>query len=166
MNKALEKLNLLGVLALAALCVVQWRVNREANTAVVRMEKAQQEQSAKIAEQEKEIAGNRADLESFRSQLIATKSSETELSRKVVEAERANRQLTVEVEGLKESLTNWVVAVRERDVQLQRAATEIKGVVEARDEAIEKYNALAKTHNQLVADVNRAATNAVAAAAK
>jgi chromosome segregation ATPase len=164
MNKALEKLNLLGVLALAALCVFQWRVNREANTAVMRMEKAQQQQSAKIAEQEKEIAGNRADLESFRSQLMTTKTSETELNRQVAEAEKANRQLTAEVHGLKESLTNWVAAVRERDAQLQRAAKEIQGVVESRDEAIEKYNTLAKTHNQLVADVNRAATNAVAAA--
>src|SRR5690349_7464292 len=107
MNKALEKLNLLGVLALAALCVFQWRVNREANTAVVKMEKAEHALNVKIAEQEKEIAGNRADLETFRSQLMATKSSEAEFSRKFAEADKANRQLTVEVEGLKESLTNW-----------------------------------------------------------
>ena len=165
MNKALERLNLLGVLALAALCIFQWRANREANTETLRLEKARQEQSSKIAEQDKEIAGQRADLDVFRAQLTTTKAAEMELGRKVAEGDRANRQLVAEVEALKSSLTNWVAAVRERDQQIQVAGAELKKVAESRDEAIEKYNALAKTHNQLVADVNRAATNSVARAA-
>ena len=162
MNRLLEKINLAGVIALAGLCVFQWRVNRDVNTEVIRLQKAQQEQSAKIAEQEKTIGGQTADLETFRTHLTTAKSGEKELRGKLAESERANSQLGVEADQLKNSLTNWVAAVNERDKQLQLATEQLKGVVEARDEAIEKYNALAKTHNQLVAEVNRTRTNAAA----
>jgi chromosome segregation ATPase len=162
MNRFVEKFNLIGIVALAALCVFQWRVNREVNTEVARLQKTGHERNAKIAEQEKTIAGQGADLESFRTQLHAAKGVEKELTAKIVEAERANRQLSVEGEQLKLSLTNWAAAVSERDEQLRRAATNIQELISSRDEAIAKYNALAKQHNQLVADVNRAGTNTAA----
>ena len=162
MNRFLTKLNLLGILGLAALCVFQWRINREANIEVIRLQKTQGEQSAKIVEHEKTIAGQGADLESFRAQLTATKTAEKELLTKLAAADRGNHQLTIEVEQLKLSLTNWAAAVSERDQQLRRATTNVQDLIASRDEAIEKYNALAKQHNQLVVDLNRAATNSTA----
>jgi chromosome segregation ATPase len=162
MNRFLTKLNLLGVFALAALCVFQWRINREANIDVIGLQKSQREQSAKIAEHEKTIAGHVVDLESFRAQLTATKNAEKELTSKLTAADRNNHQLTIEVEQLKLSLTTWAAAVSERDEQLRRATTNIQDLIASRDEAIEKYNGLAKQHNQLVADLNRAATNSTA----
>lgn len=162
MNRFLERVNLVGVIALAGLCAFQWRVNREVNSEVIRLQKAQHEQSAKIAEQAKTIAGQDADLETFRGRLMAAKSKEMELRGKLAESERMNRQLAGEGEQLKSSLANWVAAVNDRDNQLERATADLKSLVESRDVAIEKYNALAKTHNQLVADFNRTATNAAA----
>jgi chromosome segregation ATPase len=159
MNRFLERLNLIGVLALAGLCVFQWRVNREVNTQVNRLQKTQFEQTAKIAEQQKTIAGQGMDLETFRAQLLASKSEEKQLSANLFDSERTNRQLDSQVGQLKESLTNWVAAVSERDKQLEHITANLKSLIEARDEAIEKYNTLAKTHNQLVADFNRMATN-------
>lgn len=160
MNRFLERVNLVGVVALAGVCVFQWRINRDVNTEVIHLQKTQQEQSAEIGEQEKTIAGQVADLETFRSQLIGAKADEKETRAKLTASERANRQLSAEAEQLKASLTNWVAAVKERDKQLEHTMTDLKSVIESRDDAIEKYNALAKTHNQLVADVNRSATNA------
>jgi hypothetical protein len=147
---------------LAALCAFQWRVNRETNTELIGLQKRQHEQSAEIGRQQKTIAGQGADLETIRSQLTAAKRAEIELAGKLAGQERANQQLTVEADQLKLSLTNWVAAVSERDEQLRRATTNLQELIHARDEAIDKYNALAKQHNQLVADVNRSATNSAA----
>lgn len=106
------------------------------------------------------MAGQAADIESFRAQLVASKVEEKKLRDKLGEAERATRQITVEPEQLRVSLTNWVNAVNERDKQLENTATQVKELLQSRDDAIEKYNALAKTHNRLVADFNRSVTNA------
>lgn len=160
MNRFLERLNLIGVIALAILCAFQWRVNRDVNTELNRLQKARQEQSAKAAEQEKTIAGQGADLEMFRAQLASARTGEKELRTRLAEAERASRQSEAEAEQLKSSLTNWVAAATQRDKQLERAAADLKSLAEARDDAIDKYNELARKHNQLVQDFNRAATNA------
>jgi chromosome segregation ATPase len=159
MNRFLEKFNLVGIILLAALCAIQWRVNRDANVEAAQLRKTQLEQSAQIAEHKKTIAGQTIDLESFRTELMATKGAEKELAGKLSEAERANRQLVVETEQLKATLTNWVAAIAERDEQLRRASTNIQELIVARDDVIEKYNGLVKQHNQLVAQVNRPATN-------
>jgi chromosome segregation ATPase len=163
MNKFLERFNLIGVVALAGLCVMQWKVNRDVNTEVIRLQKAQLEQGAKIKDQEKTIVGQASDLETFRAQLVTAMDEKKSLGGKSVEMERANRQLEAETGQLKSSLTNWVAAVKARDEQLQETTTQLKTAVASRDEAIDKYNDLAKKHNQLVADFNRAATNMAAA---
>ena len=115
MNRFLEKFNLVGIVVLAALCAFQWRVNRDANVEANQLRKTQMEQSAQIAEHKKTIAGQTIDLESFRTNLMATKNAEKEVARKLSEAERENRQLVVETEQLKATLTNWVAAIAERD---------------------------------------------------
>ena len=52
MNRFLHWFNLAGVLALALLCVVQWRLNRQLNLELNAAEKARQQQAARLGEQE------------------------------------------------------------------------------------------------------------------
>jgi hypothetical protein len=164
MNRHLEKLNLLGVVILAVLCVAQWKINRDTNLQLASAQKFQQEQTTKIAEQEKVIQNHLADLETFRVQLTSAKASEKELEKKFAESDGANRELVNERDQLKASITNWAAAVETRDQQLRLAATNLQSLVQSRDEAIEKYNDLARRHNELVSDINRSRTNAIAAA--
>jgi hypothetical protein len=166
MNKLLEKVNLIGVLALAVLCVAQWKINRATNLELHSAQKKHQEQASTIEENKKTIAGNLADLESFRVQLTSVTKSEKELSAKNRDLELKERDLTLENEALKSAITNWAAAVETRDQQLRQAATNIQSVAQSRDEAIDKYNELAKRHNQLVAEVNQSRTNTVANSAQ
>jgi chromosome segregation ATPase len=161
MNRHLEKLNLLGVIILAVLCVAQWRINRDANVQLQSALKQNHEQSKKIADQQKTIQATGADLEFFRTQLTAAKSSEKSLEKKLTDSERTTLQLTDETAALKTAITNWAAAVDTRDHQLRQAATNIQNLVQSRDDAIEKYNALAKRQNDLVAEINRSRTNTI-----
>jgi chromosome segregation ATPase len=162
MNRHLEKLNLLGVVILAALCVAQWKINRDTNLRLQSAQKFQHEQTTKLSDQEKAIQNHLADLETFRTQLTATKARETELEKKLAESDQTNRQLTNERDQLKSTITNWAAAVETRDQQLRQAATNLQALIKTRDEAILKYNDLAKRHNELVTDLNRSRTNALA----
>jgi chromosome segregation ATPase len=162
MNRFLEKLNLVGVIILAGLCVAQWKINRDANLDLQHAQKIQREQTTKLADQEKMIQGQVADLEVFRAQLLETKASEKELENKFTVVDRANHELTNERDQLKTSISNWDASVKARDEQLRQASTNLQKLVQSRDDAIEKYNDLAKRHNQLVGEVNAARTNTVA----
>ena len=161
MNRFFEKINLIGVIILAMLCVAQWKINRAANLNLQAAQKLNREQTAKISEYEKSIQASAADLESFRSQIIAAKAGEKDLEKKLADSERNSLQLTSENGALKTAITNWAAAVETRDQQLHQAVTNIQFVVQSRDEAIEKFNALAKRQNELVAEINRSRTNTI-----
>ena len=53
MKRALMWINLVGVTALAVLCVVQWQRDRRLNLEINRLEKQHYAQQERIAEQEK-----------------------------------------------------------------------------------------------------------------
>ena len=161
MNRLLEKLNLLGVVILALLCVAQWKINRAANLHLQSAQKQNHEQAKKISDHEKTIQANTTDLETFRTQLSSTKTAEKDLEKNLADAERNSFQLKSETAALKTAITNWAAAVETRDQQLRQAATNIQSLVQTRDDAIEKYNALAKRQNELVAEINRSRTNTI-----
>ena len=161
MNRFLEKINLLGVVILAVLCVAQWKINRAANLELQTTQLLNREQTTRISEQEKTIQASTADLEAFRGQLVTTKGSEKNLEKKLAELERKTLQLASENGALKSSVTNWAAAVETRDHQLHQAVTNIQTLVFSRDDAIEKFNDLAKRQNELVAEINRSRTNTI-----
>jgi chromosome segregation ATPase len=162
MNRLLEKLNLLGVLALVALCVVQWRINRAMHLELKSAQTLHQEQAKKISDHESTVRGQAADLETFRAQLTGTKAAEKDLRAKYSESEKSNRQLVAERDQLKSSLGEWQAAVAARDEQLRAASTNLQALAIERDRAIEKHNEVAKRMNELVAQANLAASNAAA----
>ena len=75
MNRFLHWFNLAGVLALALLCVVQWRLNRQLNLELNAAEKARQQQAARLGEQEQRLKGGATDLDGFREQLTRATAS-------------------------------------------------------------------------------------------
>lgn len=171
MNRALSYINLGGVLLLAALAIGQWQVNRRANLQVIQLERIGQDQSAKIAEQDKTIKGQTADLETLREHLTKTQATLKETDTKLASTEKEVRQLSDERDQLRISVTNWAAAVTARDEQLKLANIELKKLGDDRNEVVGKFNDLAAKYNSVVKDLNEArarlaGTNAPAAPAK
>jgi septal ring factor EnvC (AmiA/AmiB activator) len=136
MNRLLQIVNLLGIVALAALCGVQWMVNRAANLRAVDLEHVRIAQSEKITEQQTMIGNEESDLEEFRQRLKLAESQIDDLHKQLVASETERARL--------------VAAVQARDAELVKAIAAIKTLIAERDEAIAKFNDLVGKYNALV----------------
>ncbi|MCI0534347.1 MAG: hypothetical protein L0Z50_03890 [Verrucomicrobiales bacterium] len=154
MTRSLQLINFFGVLALVALCVVQWRANRQVNLELIALEKTRLEHVAKLEEQERIIKGLTVDLDSFREQLARANVTAMDTESRLVSAERTVLQLTNERDQLKASVANWANAVTARDEQLKAAAEQLQKLAADRDEAVTKFHELAEKHNEVVKNLN------------
>src|SRR5687768_7251196 len=96
MNRAMQFINLVGVLLLVALCVAQWQVNRRTNLRAIELDRLGQEQRVTIGEQQKTIKGQAADLDAFREQLTRTHGTLKETETRLATVEGEVRQLSAE----------------------------------------------------------------------
>jgi DNA recombination protein RmuC len=156
MNRSLQYVNLIGVLALAILCAAQWRANRLLHLQAIELEALQQEQTKALADREAKLKGAGADLDTFRQQLARLSDAVKAADAKAAATERDVRQLTVEREQLKTSVTNWAAAVTVRDERLKEAQAQLQKLVQERNETVAKYNQLAAKFNDVVKDLNEA----------
>jgi chromosome segregation ATPase len=162
MNRFLQYFNLLGVVALAALCAVQWQANRRVNLESSALEKTRLEQTAKIVEGEKALHGVQADLDGFRGQLSRASTSLQEASDKLRVAERQVADLTAERDQLRVSVTNWSAAVTARDERLKANAEQLQKLATERNDSVTKFNELAGKYNSVVKDLNELRTKVAA----
>jgi chromosome segregation ATPase len=156
MSRRLQLANLAGVLALAILCVVQWKRDRALNLDVNRLEKARIENEQTIAEQQKNLKGLNSDLAMFKEQLTGARTELSEAQEKLRDVETQNSRLISERDQVRESLTNWMNAVHVRDERLKEANASIQDLADRLNAAIEKYNELATNYNSVVNDLNEA----------
>jgi chromosome segregation ATPase len=156
MNRALQYLNLCGVLVLAALCAVQWQHDRQLNLQTIQLEKARQAQQQKISEQEETARGLSADLADFKQRFKAEHDDLEDAKRKLRENENTVASLTIEREQLKESITNWTAAVAQRDALMKEANGRIEELSTQLNASIQKYNELATNYDNVVKDLNEA----------
>ena len=166
MIRRLQLANLAGVLALAILCVIQWKRDRALNLDVNRLEKARIENEQTISEQKKNLDGLNSDLAMFKEQLTGARTELSEAQEKLREMETQNSRLISERDQVRESLTNWMNAVHVRDERLKEANASIQDLADRLNAAIEKYNELATNYNSVVNDLNEArqsSTNSAAA---
>ena len=154
MNRFLQFANLLGVAALAVLCVMQWNANRRVNLEASSLEKTRLEQTARIEQQEKNIKGQAADLDHFREQLTLGSAALKETETKLAQAVREIVQLAAEREQLKASVTNWAAAVTLRDERIAKGNERIRQFGEDLNANIRKFNELAESHGKLVKNWN------------
>lgn len=157
MNRKLQFVNLFGVLALAALCVVQWRQNRQLNLGLNELEKVRQAQEQKLAEQDKAMRGLTEDLARFKAQFTSAQGELAATREKLGVAERTLLQVSTEREQLQINLTNWMNAVTERDAKLKEANERITEVVGRLNESVAKFNQLVTNHHDVVARYNELA---------
>jgi len=158
MSRRLAALNLVGVLALAVLCVFQWRMNRTLNLDINTLEKSGQVQAARISEQEKNLQGLSADLENFRGQLTRAHAELRDTSGKLQTSEHEAAQLGVERDQLKESIVNWTAAVQVRDERIGEANDRIREIGERLEQGAGRFNALAHRYNDTVRQLDELTT--------
>jgi chromosome segregation ATPase len=156
MSRRLQFVNLFGVLALAALCVLQWQRDRRLNLNLAATERICQTQERQLAENTKTIAGLTDDLARFKADYSTARTEATELQEKLRAAEREKAQFAHDCEQLKESVTNWAAAVAARDERLTEANTRLRDLAAQLNETVGRFNALATNYNKVVEDLNRA----------
>ena len=150
MNNRLNYLNLVGILALAALCVAQWQRDRRLNLDLGRLDQMRLQQAAKIDEQAGQLKGLNEDLSQLKTSLASEQSLRSQVEQKVASAENANQQLTLERDQLKAAITNWANAVAVRDERMKEANARIEQLAADLNASIRKYNDLATNRNAAV----------------
>jgi chromosome segregation ATPase len=153
MNR-LHCVNLIGVLALAALCVAQWQRDRRLNLEINRLERQRFDREAGVAKQEQAMRGLNADLAQFKEQFGKSSSELNDVHQKFRAAERDLLQLTRERDQLKSSITNWASAVATRDERLKEASVQTRRLADELNGSIRRFNELASNHNGIVKDLN------------
>jgi chromosome segregation ATPase len=165
MSRFIQIVNLVGVLALAALCASQWIQNRALNGLFNEAEKSRLALVEKLEQQGKELQAKVADLDDLRERVVRVNQELQETGEKLRVTDRRLVQLESERDQLKSSITNWVQAVAVRDEQLQKSGAQLNDLMTDRNQIVGKYNELAERHGKLVKDWNDqqarlAATNA------
>jgi chromosome segregation ATPase len=143
MNRVLQWINFLGVVAVAALCVVQWSVNRRLNLETADLERKQIILDAKLDEQSKTIRDQAADLEEFRTRVQLSEQA-------LADAEKKLRTLQAERDRLDASRNLYAAAVAQRDSIIKKASSEIEQAWNDRNDAVKKFNDLAAKYNAMV----------------
>ena len=154
MKRPLQFVNLSGVLILAAVCVFQWQRDRRLNLDLRQSERTRQAHEQKLDEQDRNLRGLNSDLTQLKEQLGHIHSEAKDAQKKLEEAGRENRQLTVERDQLLQSVTNWSHAVTVRDLRLTEANERIHLLAADLNASIQKFNELATNYNAVVQSLN------------
>ena len=139
----------------AALCALQWRVNRQLNLDLNTAEQARHQQATRLDEQAKRLTGGASDLDGFREQLTRATASLKLAESKLATLEQQVKPLTNERDQLRTSVTNWAAAVSARDAQLKQAGADLQKLATDRNATVLKFNEVATQQNSLVKELER-----------
>ncbi len=154
MNRTLSYVNGAGVLALAILCVWQWRANRNAAIEVHRLTRVEQQQAAKLDEQQKSAEACAADLNQFRDQVARAHSNIVEVETRLRTAEHELAQAINERDQLKGSMSHWTQAVASRDARLKEVGEQLQELATERNKVVQQFNEVAGKYNGVVNELS------------
>jgi chromosome segregation ATPase len=146
--------NFLGVVALAVLCTAQWGQNANLGQQINQFQKERADQQAKLADDDKTIKDNAADLDDLRTRLSALESSLKGSQDKLAKAQADNARLTADETQLKSALDKFEQGVVARDAALKDAGDRIQKLQAERNDAVTKFNDLATKYNATVQQLN------------
>lgn len=152
MNRVLTWFNLVGVLALALLCVLQWRANRHLNLEWIQGERHRQEQAAALEQQATTAADQASDLAGLRDHLARATKERQDAHTQLALVERQFGQALAKTDQLQAALTNWTAAVAARDARLKEATEQWRAALQERNDTVTRFNELAVRYNRLVQD--------------
>ena len=161
MRRLLNACNFVGVVALAVLLAAQWHVNSQLNLRADELDRDRQQQTQKVAEQDKTIKANAADMEDLRGRLeradAATKDVQSKLNaanEQIAKLTSEYKQIESQRDQLKDALDKWRTAVSDRDQALKDSSDRLQKLATERDDAVKRFNDLATRYNETVKELN------------
>jgi chromosome segregation ATPase len=147
MKRFFDVFNLLGIGALAWLCVAQWTTNGQLSRENDRLETIRLQQAATIETQRQTIAGQAEDLDEFRSRLATAETQLKDLTLQLEKVTAEKKQAITDRDRLKATLDQWVAAVKQRDDLIKDLARQRNDAIAQLKDVVDKYNALVKKVN-------------------
>lgn len=154
MKAGLHYFNLLGVLALAILCVAQWQHDRQLNLDLNRSERLRLEQTAKIGGLEAARKGLEEDLGQLKAAFSAQQGANAQVARDLVLSISTNQQLLAEQQTWRATLTNYAQTVAIQNDRIKEANARIEALASNLNQSIGKYNRLVTNYNAVVGELN------------
>jgi chromosome segregation ATPase len=154
MKPGLHYSNLLGVLALALLCVLQWQHDRRLNLQLNQSERLRGEQAAKIGELEAAQKGLNEDLGQIKQAFSAKERAGAQAEHELALNLGTNQLLKAEQERLKSALSNYAQTVAIQNERIKEANHRIEGLASNLNESIRKFNDLVTNYNGVVGELN------------
>jgi septal ring factor EnvC (AmiA/AmiB activator) len=155
MNRAINYLNFLGILALSLLCARQWTINSQLENRVGDLRHQIDDQLTKIAAQQAALQQNADDMKDLHQRITL---SESQLE----QTTRSLKSVTAERDQYRQVHDQLLAAVKQRDQLLvqQSAVLKTQGetirkLAEERNEDVLKFNDLATKYNALVAGTQK-----------
>ena len=154
MTRFLSYFNFVGVAALAVLCAVQWQANSRLDQHAKTLDATRQEQAEKLAEQDKTLKANAADLDDLHQRLSKSEGALNDVQTRLKTMTAERDELAARQEELKGALIKWEAAVSGRDQALKQAGEQLQKLSADRNEAVNKFNDLVAKYNQAVKELN------------
>lgn len=148
MSRVMTWINLIGVLALAAIYVRQWSDTIRATRQVHAAQADYQAMNSKFNDQAATVTSQSHDLDTLRGQLTTTEADLAAAKRDAADTAAKLKQRAAELAEQRDAIEKWKAAVAQRDDLLKQTTGESKSLAAARDEAVRRYNALAGQINQ------------------
>ena len=154
MKPGLQHFNLLGVLALALLCVVQWQHDRRLNLQLNQSERLRREQATRIGDLEAAQKGLNEDLGQIKQAFSAKQRAGAQVDHELALNLSTNQLLRAEQERLKSALTNYTQTVAIQNERIKEANHRIEDLASNLNESIRKFNDLVTNFNGVVGELN------------
>jgi uncharacterized coiled-coil DUF342 family protein len=161
MNRFWHMVNFMGVIALVALCWVQWGENRTVSRRAVAAETSRAELQIKLQDAQHTIDADKKDLDEFRDRLTQAQKdiekNKADLTEAVAQQEtlRTERDLYhTNALALQTALEKWKAALAERENALNQANDAVVKIAADRNDAVKKLNALVTNYNTGIKSTN------------
>ena len=135
-SRLLPLLNLIGCLALTGLVVVQWRRERSLDGALVNLKSQLAEAHHQASENAKRRSALEHDSIVLKESLEATQKAAETAGRELAEKQQLVAQLQTETVAIREQLTAWEDAVKQRDDRIRALEEQLTKTRAKLDEAI------------------------------
>lgn len=162
----LERWNLIGVIAVAILCLSQWHRNRELNRELNLQIRRNHELTTQLDDRERDVELARTESNGFKDRLALTELNETKLKEELGQSFTTLRRLELERSQLRMAISNWQEAVVIRDRRLSESDQAQRKLTDSLKEGTARYNQLATNYNTLILQSKSPATTNVVNPAK
>jgi chromosome segregation ATPase len=152
----LNRINFVLLLAIGAVCLLQWNVENDARARINALQRSNADHQNKIAELDENLKGANEDLDRFRGQVSELKALNDKQTVDIrgqkadlFRLEEARAQLAKQTESLRKALDSYKAAVESRDENIKTLLEQREQLHAANKNAVEKANQAINAYNDV-----------------